>query len=88
MQRGTRYLTRSLVRAAGTANARRPFERHSAGSIASFFAAWFPSELPLHTIAVQSVRSARDIAAGALGEPAGVAGALVDLAQWSELARL
>lgn len=88
MRRGTRYLTRSLLRAANTANARRPFDRHSRGSIAAFFLGWLTSELPLHTIAIQAVRSGRDIAAGALGEPAGVAGAVVDLAQWAELVRL
>jgi acetyl esterase/lipase len=80
----------TALAAANALNAWRPFDRHGRGSLASFFAGWPTSELPLAALgahlALAGVAARRGDFAGRLGAAsaatgAGVAGLLLRLRQ-------
>ncbi len=79
---------RTIVRAAGTANAVRPFARSGAASVPSFFAGWIDSELPLHTSALHALLDAAAIRQGALRSWSGRALLAADVVSWAERYRL
>lgn len=69
----------SALSAANALNAWRPFDRHGRGSLASFFAGWPTSELPLAALGAQlalgAVATRRGDYAGRLGAASAVTGA-------------
>lgn len=87
MNSGTRYLVASALRAANTANARKPFARQGPASMPVFACGALTSELPLHTIGIQAAASVWPLAKGALRTPQGKLGLALDLASWAELVR-
>jgi acetyl esterase/lipase len=81
-------VVRSVARAAGTANAVRPFARVGRASVPSFFSGWVVSELPLHTAAIQAAVTVRSIRKGALRTWPGRALVAADALSWARRYRL
>lgn len=74
MERGTKYLFTSALRALHTANARRPFAREGWSSIPSFVFGLPPTELPLQHLALHGASAAWALARGAHRTTAGKLG--------------
>lgn len=88
MKPANRFLAWSALAAANTANARKPFARQGAGSVASFVAGWPTSDLPYATIGVQAAALAVAARKGVLKTPQGLLGLALTGASWAELVRI
>lgn len=82
------FLLVSLIGAALTCNAYRPFYYPPRLAVVSFFAGWLVSELPFHTIVWQLLATLAFVALGALEEGPGFLGLAITALSWFGLCGL
>jgi acetyl esterase/lipase len=82
------FLVASLIGAALTCNAYRPFYYPPRLAVVSFFSGWLVSELPFHTIAWQMLAFLAFVALGALDGGAGFIGLAITAVSWIGLTGL
>ncbi len=82
------FLASSVIGAANTANARKPFARTGPVSVPSFFTGWITSEMPLHAIAWQALATLLFVRRGALRRFRGWVALVLSVASWSHLLRI
>src|SRR5688572_18363096 len=82
------FLAVALIGALFTLNACRPLARRRVGALASFFAGWVVSELPLHHIIIQVLLTAVFVGMGALDGWVGWVALAVNIIAWIGLISL